>query len=70
MPLYLQVVFEGIRGKSWQGDIAIDEVKIENCGGGGGGEGGEEGEGEGEEEGEGEGNGCGAFFLLIMLTTF
>ena len=35
--LYLQVIFEGIRGKSWQGDIAIDEVKIENCGGGGGG---------------------------------
>jgi len=39
------VVFEGIRGKSWQGDIAIDDVKIENCDGGGGGGGG--------------GNGCG-----------
>ena len=37
MSLYLQIVFEGIRGKNWQGDIAIDEVKIESCGGGGGG---------------------------------
>ena len=44
--LHLQVVFEGIRGKSWQGDIAIDDVKIENCDGGGGG-------------GGGGGNGCG-----------
>ncbi|CAH3033235.1 unnamed protein product, partial [Porites lobata] len=31
------VVFEGVRGTSWQGDIAVDDVKIENCGGGGGG---------------------------------
>ena len=60
IPLHLQVVFEGVRGKSWQGDIAIDEVKIENCGGGGGGEGG--GGGGGEGEGEGEGNECDAFF--------
>ena len=64
MPLYLQVVFEGIRGKSWQGDIAIDEVKIENCGGGEGGEGGEGEEG-GEEGGEEEGNVCIAFFFLV-----
>ena len=32
-----QVVFEGVRGTSWQGDIAVDDVKIENCGGGGSG---------------------------------
>ena len=35
--IILQVVFEGVRGTSWQGDIAVDDVKIENCGGGGGG---------------------------------
>lgn len=35
--IILQVVFEGFRGTSWQGDIAVDDVKIENCGGGGSG---------------------------------
>jgi len=39
-PLFLQVGFEGVRGKGWQGDIAIDEIKIVNCGGGGEGGGG------------------------------
>ena len=33
--------FEGVRGPGWQGDIAINEVSIRNCGGGGGGECGE-----------------------------
>ena len=26
--LLFQVMFEGIRGSSWQGDIAIDDVQI------------------------------------------
>ena len=51
--LCLQVVFEGVRGKGWQGDIAIDEIKIDNCGGGEeGGEGGAGGGGGGAEGGE------------------
>lgn len=37
--LYEQVVFEGIVGRGHQSDVAIDEVKIENCGEGGGGQG-------------------------------
>ena len=52
--IVLQVVFEGVRGNGWQGDIAIDEIKIVNCGGGGQGE--EEGGGGGGEEG-GQGGG-------------
>ena len=27
---YFQIVFEGIRGKSYHGDIAIDDVSITN----------------------------------------
>lgn len=56
--LFLQVGFEGIRGKGWQGDIAIDEVKIVNCGGGGGGAGGGGGGG-GAGAGGGGGSGSG-----------
>lgn len=33
-------MFEGIVGGGYLSDIAIDEVKIEGCGGGGGGDGG------------------------------
>ena len=29
----LQVIFQGIRGRSWQGDIAIDNIEILGCGG-------------------------------------
>ena len=47
--LYLQIVFEGVRGNRWQGDIAIDDLKIVDYGGGGGG-------------GGGGGNGCGELF--------
>ena len=54
--LYLQVIFEGIRGSNWQGDIAIDELKIINCDGGGGGGG---GAGAGAGVGGGGGKGCG-----------
>lgn len=32
-------MFEGIVGRGHQSDVAIDEVKIENCGEGGGGQG-------------------------------
>ena len=35
-----QAIFEGIVGRGYQSDIAIDEVTIETCGGGGGGHGG------------------------------
>lgn len=31
--LVLQLLFEAIRGPSWQGDIAIDDVSVGNCGG-------------------------------------
>lgn len=30
------VIFQGIRGRSWQGDIAIDNIEIVGCGGEGG----------------------------------
>ena len=60
--LFLQVVFEGVRGNGWQGDIAIDEIKIVNCGGGG--EGGEEEGGGGGEGGQGGGGGGGIGKLL------
>ena len=33
-------MFEGIRGSSFQGDAAIDNVELRECGGGGGGGGG------------------------------
>ena len=62
-PLFLQVVFEGVRGNGWQGDIAIDEIKIVNCGGGG--EGGEEGGGGGGEGGQGGGGGGGGTGKLL-----
>ena len=35
-----QLVFEGIRGSSYTGDAAIDNVELRECGGGGGGGGG------------------------------
>ena len=38
--LYLQLKFEGIRGSSFSGDAAIDNVVLKECGGGGGGGGG------------------------------
>ena len=31
--LVLQLLFEAVRGSSWQGDIAIDDVSVANCGG-------------------------------------
>lgn len=44
-----QLRFEGIRGSSYTGDAAIDDVALKECGGGGGGAGG----------GGGGGGGCG-----------
>ena len=38
--LYFQLIFEGIRGSSYTGDAAIDNVVLKECGGGGGGGGG------------------------------
>lgn len=38
--LFHQLVFEGIRGSSYTGDAAIDNVELRECGGGGGGGGG------------------------------
>ena len=35
--LYFQLIFEGIRGSSYTGDAAIDNVVLKECGGGGGG---------------------------------
>ena len=34
---YFQLKFEGIRGSSYTGDAAIDNVVLKDCGGGGGG---------------------------------
>lgn len=33
----MQLIFEGIRGSSFTGDIAIDNVVLQDCGGVGGG---------------------------------
>ena len=38
--LYFQLIFEGIRGSSYTGDAAIDNVVLKECGDGGGGGGG------------------------------
>ena len=47
--LSFQLIFEGIRGSSFRGDAAIDNVVLMECGGGGGVGGG----------GGGGGGGCG-----------
>ena len=28
---FLQLTFEGVRGKDWQGDVAIDNILIYDC---------------------------------------
>ena len=38
--VFFQLKFEGIRGSSYTGDAAIDNVVLKECGGGGGGGGG------------------------------
>lgn len=44
--LSFQLIFEGIRGSSYRGDAAIDNVVLMECGSGGGGVGGGGGCGE------------------------
>lgn len=44
--LSFQLIFEGIRGSSYRGDAAIDNVVLIECGSGGGGGGGGGGCGE------------------------
>ena len=44
--LSFQLIFEGIRGSSFRGDAAIDNVVLMECGSGGGGGGGGGGCGE------------------------
>ena len=51
--LYFQLIFEGIRGSSYTGDAAIDNVVLKECGGGGGGGGG----------------GCGKFLKMPLSIT-
>ena len=48
-----QLKFEGIRGSSYTGDAAIDNVVLKECGGGGG----------------GGGEGCGKFLKLPLSIT-
>ena len=49
----VQLIFEGIRGSSYTGDVAIDNVVLKECGGGGGGGGG----------------GCGKFLKMPLSIT-
>lgn len=51
--LSFQLIFEGIRGSSYRGDAAIDNVVLMECGSGGGSGGG------GGDGGGGGGGGCG-----------
>ena len=48
------MIFEGIRGSSYTGDAAIDNVVLKECGGGGGG---------------GGGGGCGKFLKMPLSIT-